>query len=126
MFEQGVHQSFENPTVAMCFFNGKQADLAEIFMRRQIAVEPFQFTVERERSLTSHCHHANQIVVMQSNNVSVLTVKPVDQSPFNVRRMLRDLFDESPVIEFMDGLNFRHRACGLENISGHEKLLSPG
>ena len=70
-----------------------------------MAVEVGQLLVERERACAASGDHADDFVTVETDRVGVLGVETVDQPLGVVRRMLRDLLDESPIVEPVDRLD---------------------
>src|SRR5579875_420372 len=83
--------------------------------RRQVTVQIGQLLVKGERAFAPHCQHPNEFPITQANEIGVLAVKLIHQSLGGRTLVLRNLLNESLVVEPMNGFELPILRSEFEN-----------
>ena len=67
-------------------------------------VEVGNFLIERERAIATRGQHAHDFLIVQADEIGVLSVKLVHEPVRGGRLVLRNFLHERPVVETMDHL----------------------
>src|SRR5215203_1321025 len=86
----------------MITLDGQKPYLGDVEMGRHEFIQVMQLCIERERAFVAGANHAHQLVVPPALEVGVFAMKAINQPPFGVRLMLRNLLDENLIVEQMD------------------------
>ena len=84
--------------------DSKQTDLDDPAVGWQVAFEVRQLAVQRERTSAAPRDHADQGPAVETDCICVLGMESIHQPSRFVGRMLRNLLDESAVVQPEDGL----------------------
>ena len=105
MVGEHARQSREDGLLAIWGIDGQQPHFDDLAVGWKLGVDVRQLLVERKRSGASPGDHADQHIAIEADRIRVLGIEAVDQPARIVRRVLRDLFDEGPVVQSVDGLD---------------------
>ena len=111
---QNTLQNLAAARPAEFFLEGEQPNFTNGPAPRQVDVEVGQFLVEGKRPVAAHGEHADQFLILQTNQVRVFRVKFIHEPLRGRGLMLRDFLDEGFVIEPVNLLEFPIFGRGLE------------
>ena len=82
--------------------NGQQPDFADRSAGGQVRIEIGNFLIKRERTVAPRRQHADNLLVVETNEVGVLRVKLVHEPMGRRGVVLRNFLDEGAVVQAMD------------------------
>ena len=93
-----------------------------------MGIQVFEFRVQRERTPGTDGQHPDNALLCQTDNISILVVKLIDQTPVCIRGMLGDLLDEGAVIQLVNLFKLflgRQTKPVPRELRGHFVILVP-